>query len=225
MHVEYETSPRNGLVTRMFNYRGRIMEQHPKAYLTQHILVLGNGRIRGHDDVRNGFILDLRIIYLRECDPADFLKDPVLAPLAVLARGRRKQRERSLAAALRLIRDSGHPQTAELMQTAETLALIRLDATTIDRIRREHGMSIQTLVDHYRNNTEVGQHIERICRQEGRQEERQETLLLLLHSRFGDSPHSAAIVGRLTEWTKSAALDAILAAPDIETLLTAEPPA
>jgi len=101
MHVEYETSPRKGLVARMFNYRARIMSLYPKTRLTQHVIVLENGRVRGHDDVRNGFLLDLRIMYVRERDPAEFLADPVLAPLAVLARGRRTRREHSFGAALR----------------------------------------------------------------------------------------------------------------------------
>ena len=138
----------------------------------------------------------------------------------MLARGRRKQRERSFAAALRLIRDSGHPWSGELLQTAETLALIRLDADTIDRIRKENGMSIQPLVDHYRN-TEVGHHLQRL----GREEEKGKMLLGLLHRRFGDVPEAPAIVQRLSGWTELAAMDAILDAPDIETLLKAEPPA
>lgn len=221
MHVEYETSPRKDLATRMYNYRGRIMSLHPKAHLTQHVLVLGAGWVRGHDDLRNGFILDVRVTYLREQDPADFLSDPVLAPLAVLARGTRKQRERYFAAALRLIRDSAHPWASELIQTAETLAHIRLDPNTIGRIRKENGMSIKPLVEHYRN-TEVGHHLQRI----GREEEKQEVLLALLHRRFGNQPEaSSAILQHLAGWTVTDAMDAILDAPNIETLLTAKPPA
>jgi hypothetical protein len=236
MHVEYETSPRKGLVARMFNYRARIMSLYPKTRLTQHVIVLENGRVRGHDDVRNGFLLDLRIMYVRERDPTEFLADPVLAPLAVLARGRRTRREHSFGAALRLIRDSGHPGSAELFQTAEILALIRLDAITIDRIRKENGMSIQPLVDHYRN-TEVGSHLQRIGhdrghdeglqegREEGRQEKQEGMLRSLLRRQFGDRPEASAIVQRLAGWSDSAAMNAILDAPDIQTLLTAEPPA
>jgi hypothetical protein len=225
MHVEYETAPGKSLVSRMFNYRARIMTLHPEARLTQFVLVLGNGRVRGHDDVRNGFILDLRVIYLRERDPAEFLGNPVLAPLAVLTRGPRKRREKSFGAALRLIRDSDHPWAGELFQIAETLALIRLDPATIDRIRKENGMSIQPLVDHYRN-TEVGHHLQRLGREEGReeglergrQEEKEKMLLALLHTRFGEKPEAAAIVQRLAGWTEAAAIEAILSAPDIQTL-------
>jgi hypothetical protein len=219
MHIEYETSPRRGLVARMFNYRARIMTLYPQARFSQYIIVLGNGRVHGHDDLRNGFILDLRVIYLRERDPAEFLEDPVLAPLAVLAKGRRRRREKSFAAALRLIRDSRHPQTAELLQIAETLALIRLDQSTIVRIRKENGMSIQPLVDHYKT-TEVGHHLQRLGREEGREK----MLLAALRSRFGDTPDAPVIVRRLTGKTDDAAMDAILGAPDLESLLTADPP-
>jgi hypothetical protein len=224
LHVEYETSPRPGLIVRMFNYRARIMTLYPRARLSQHVIVLGSGRVRGHDDVKNGFILDVQVVYLRERDPAEFLHDPVMAPLAVLARGPRRRRERSFAAALRLIRDSAHPRTGDLLQIAETLALIRLDAITIRRIRKENGMSIQPIVDHYRD-TEVGQHLQRLGRQEGRQEEKASMLFALLHARFGDQPETAAIVRRLSGWTDSAAVEAILSAPNLSTLITAEPPA
>jgi hypothetical protein len=215
MHVEYETAPGKDLVTRMFNYRARIMSLYPKAHLTQYIIVLGNGRVRGYDDLRNGFTLDLRIIYLRDCDPAEFLKDPVLAPLAVLARGRRARRERSFSAALALIRDSGHPQSGELLQAAETLALIRLDAATIDRIRKENGMSIQPLVDHYRD-TEVGQHLRRLGREE--------MLLAALRSQFGDRPEIPDVAKRLAGWPDIAAFQAINAATDPAALLTIDSP-
>jgi hypothetical protein len=218
MHVEYESCPRRTLVTRMFNYRARIMTLYPRARLTQFVIVLGDGRVRGHDDVSNGFILDLRVIYLREHDPAEFLHDPVLAPLAVLARGRRKARERSFSAALRLIRDSGHPWTGELLQTAETLALIRLDETTIARIRKENAMSIQPLVDHYRN-TEVGLHLQRLGREEGREA----MLSALLHSRFGPDVDATAIARQLADRSEQQAIDAVLAAPDARSLLTPDP--
>ncbi len=137
----------------------------------------------------------------------------------MLARGTRNRREQSFGAALRLIRDSGHPRTGELFQIAETLALIRLDPATIDRIRKKNGMSIQPLVDHYRD-TEVGRHLQRL----GREEEKQKMLLALLHSRFGDQSAASALVQRLATWPESAAIDAILSAPDIEELLTVEPP-
>jgi len=227
LHVEYETCPRKSLITRMFNYRARLMVLYPNLHLTQHVIVLGNGRVHGHDDVRNGFILDLRVIYLRERDPAEFLTDPVLAPLAVLARGRRTTREKSLGAALRLIRDSNHPHAGELIQAAETLALIRCDPSTIARVRKENGMSIQPMVDHYRN-TEVGHHLQRLGREEGREEGeelgRRKMLLALLQSRFGHQRDASAVMERLAGWTGPAAVEAILAAPTLESLLTADPP-
>jgi hypothetical protein len=50
-------------------------------------------------------------------------------------------------------------------------------------------------------------------------------LLALLHRRFGDAPESATIAQRLAKWDDAAAMNAILDAPDLQTLLTAEPPA
>lgn len=214
VHIEYETSPRKSLITRMFNYRARIMTLYPRRRLTQHVIVLGNGRVHGHDDESNGFILHLHVVYLRERDPDDYLRNPVLAPLAVLTKGRRAKRERSFAAALRLIQDSGLPGADELLMTAETLAHIRLDPTTIDRVRKENGMSIQPLVDHYRN-TEVGHHLQRIGRES--------MLRAAVLSRFGEIPEVPAIVSRLSSWTEIEAMSAIVSAPDPGTLLKVEP--
>ena len=228
MHIEYETSPRRGLIARMFNYRARIMMLYPRTRLTQHVIVLGNGRVRGHDDESNGFILHLHVVYLREREAADYLKDPVLAPFAVLTRGRRAARERSFGAALRLIRDSGLPDTGQLLQTAETLAAIRLDPITISRIRKENGMSIQPLVDHYRD-TEVGQHLTREGIEKGIekgiQKGRNGVLQALLEHRFGKSADVAEVVRRLNQWSEVDAINAIESAPGLQTLLTAEAPA
>ena len=49
-------------------------------------------------------------------------------------------------------------------------------------------------------------------------------LQALLHSRFGDHPDPPSIVQRLAAWPESAAIDAILAAGNLGTLLTVEPP-
>src|SRR4051794_33583425 len=50
MHVEYESSPKPDLVQRMYEYRGRIMREYPKRRLTQHLLILATGVVRGFDD-------------------------------------------------------------------------------------------------------------------------------------------------------------------------------
>jgi hypothetical protein len=219
VHIEYETSPRKSLVPRLLNYRARIMTLYPKHRLTQHVIVLGDGRVRGHDDESNGFTLTLHVVYLRERDAQDYLANPVLAPLAVLTKGPRARRERAFAAALRLIRDSRLPGTAELIQAAETLAHIRLDRPTIDRIRKENAMSIQPLVDHYRD-TEVGQLLQQI----GQLEEKKNLLRELLLANFGESADIAAVVERLSGWSDRQAMQAILAARSIQDLLTSEPP-
>jgi len=85
-------------------------------------------------------------------------------------------------------------------------------------------MSIQPLVDHYRN-TEVGSHLQRIGHEEGQRENQERMLSDLLRRQFGDRPEVSVIVRRLAGWSGSAAMDAILDARDIESLLTAEPPA
>jgi hypothetical protein len=180
------------------------------------------------------------VVYLREHDPEEFLDDPVLAPLAVLARGSRKQREAVLGAALRLIRDSGHPRTAELLQIAETLATIRLDLPTIERIRKENGMSVQPLVDFWRD-SEIGEQLQALGHQKGRKEGRHEgrqegrregrdegragVLLALLRVRFAGQPGLKAVAERLATWSDQAASEAIIAATDPAELLKIEPPA
>ncbi len=190
LHVEYETSPRKSLVTRMYNYRGRIMVLYPQAQLAQYVIVLGDGRVRGHDRPSSGFTLDLNVVHLRERNSSDYLTDPVLAPLAALTRGSAAEREQAFAAALRLIRDSGHPMTGDLLLTAETLARIRLDDNTIDRIREENIMVLQITVDRYRNNA-VGAYLERVAREE--------MLLARLQERFGDRTELDALAKKLAE--------------------------
>ena len=196
LHVEYESRPRDDLVRRMYDYRGRMMREFPGYRLTQHIVVLGTGVVRGYDDLdRFGFALDVRLVYLRDHDPAEFLADPIWAPFAALARGTRVEREQSLGAAIRLISNSEHPQRRVLLQVAEALARIRLPPLVIERIERESGMNIQPLVNMYLT-TEVGHRIEDIGREkgleQGREQGREEMLLALLRSRFGDGSELGA---------------------------------
>lgn len=237
MHVEYETSPKEDLIRRMLEYRSRIMRQHPDSRLTQYVLVLGDGRVPGYEEQKAlGFTLDLQVIYLRLCDPAEFLANPALAPFAVLARGDRQQRENALGAAIRLLRNSGHPQSQTQLQITEALARIRLDPETIERVKKENGMSIEPLVDFYRE-TEVGHRLEELGRQQGleqgleqglaqgREEGREQLLLALLRSRFGDTPDLRAAAHRLAGWDREAAVTAVTTVSVPSTLLNAEPPA
>jgi hypothetical protein len=218
IHVEYQASPDDNLVQRMYDYRGRIMRAYPGMRLTQYVLVLGAGTFRGFDDLPTfGFALDVRVIYLREHDPAEFLTDPQLAPFAVLARGSRAVREKSLAAAFRLLAESRHPRRRVLLQVTEALARIRLDDVTIARIEKENGMSIEPMVDFYRD-TEVGHRLQAIGREEGREA----VLLALLRSRFGDGPKVGDAARWLADWDdQAAAVAVIMSAADLPSLLGA----
>ena len=79
MQVEFETSPGSDLVQRMLDYRSRIMYRHPGYHLTQYIVVLGSGLVTGFDDLEQlGFALQVKVVYLRDCDPQEFLGNPAM---------------------------------------------------------------------------------------------------------------------------------------------------
>jgi hypothetical protein len=224
------------------------MKHYPDAQFTQYVIVLGNGLVRGHDDLeRFGFALDLRVIYLRERDPAEFLTSPELAPLAVPARGSGAVREQSLAAAFRLLKNSSHPRVIDLRLSAEMLAGIRLDRPTIDRIARECGMDIsdiRPMVEYFRD-TEWSQNLLRESeakvrqqaleqgQQQGQQQGleqglergRERMLVALLRTRFGDDAHVQEAAHHLASWDEGAAIGAVTEAVDPQSLLTAQPPA
>jgi hypothetical protein len=121
-----------GLVARMLIYRGLIMREHPGAVISQYVIVLGEGRVRGHQDLAGqGFALDLGLVYLRDRDPEGLLTDLTLAPLAVLGRGGPARRAAVFAQALRLIREHGGSRTPELLEFALVMATIRLTPPTI----------------------------------------------------------------------------------------------
>jgi hypothetical protein len=236
MQVEFETSPGSDLVQRMLDYRSRIMYRHPGYHLTQYIVVLGSGLVTGFDDLeRLGFALQVKVVYLRDCDPQEFLRNPAMAPFAVLARGSRAERERSLGAALRLIRDSGHPQKRVLLQVLDGLAGIRLDRATVERTEKENGMSIEPLVEFYLD-TELGQRMVDIGRQQGLgqgleqgreqglEQGRERLLLALMRVRFGDDPELPTVARRLAAWPEEAAITAITAATTPLVLLNAQSP-
>jgi hypothetical protein len=232
MHVEFETSPGPDLVQRMLDYRARLMYRYPGYQVTQYIVVLGAGVVTGYDELeRLGFALDIKVVYLRDCDPQEFLSNPVLAPLAVLARGSQAEREQSLGAALRLIRDSGHPQLRVLLQVLDGLAGMRLDRLTVERAEKENKLSIEPMVAFYLG-TEVGQRMVDIGRQEGlgqgrdqgQEQGRERLLLALLRARFTDSPPLPTIARRLAGWPEEDAVAAITAATTPLALLDAQPP-
>ncbi len=233
IHVEYQTFPDDSLVQRMYDYRGRIMRAYSGMRLTQYIIVLGNGMFDGFDvlDTR-GFAIDVRVIYLREHDPGEFLADAILAPFAVLAKGSRVVREESLAKAFRLLAESQHPRRRVLLQVTEALARIRLDASTIARIEKENGMSIEPMVDFYCD-TEVGHRLQDIGRKEGIEKGLEQgmekgseaVLLALLQCRFGDGTKVQDAARWLAGWNdQAAAVTAIVDAADLPSLLSVECP-
>jgi len=225
MHVEYMRTPPADLAVRMIGYRASIMRSHPGMQVSQHAIVLGEGRVRSADDPDNGFTLGLRTIYLRQCDPAPLLSVPGLAPLAVLAEGDRETRARSLVAAVSVIqaRTESGPGQAQLLEAAAVLATIRLDGLTIDQIRRESGLSVESIADFY-SETEVGRELVNRGIEQGIERSSQMLATLLL-DRFGDQPEIPQIVGRLVRWPDPAAVvHAITRAQTLQELLRATPP-
>lgn len=226
MHVEYMRSPPADLAVRMIGYRASIMRSHPGMQVSQHAIVLGEGRVRSADDPENGFTLGLHTIYLRDCDPLPLLSVPGLAPLAVLARGDRSIRARSLVAAVSVIQaqTEAGPQQAQLLEAAAVLATIRLDGHTIDQIRRESGLSVESIADFY-SETEVGRELVNRGIEQGLERSGQ-MLATLLRDRFGDRPEIPEIVGRLARWPDPAsAVHAVTRARSLSDLLVPGPPA
>jgi hypothetical protein len=239
MHVEYQVRPEKDFVLRMLAYRTRLMQRYPGVRLTQHVIVLKDGVVSGHDDPGNGFTLDLKVLYLREHDPADFLSHPVLAPLAVLARGSPQEREQTLLKAFHLIRSSGHPRGSELHQAAASLASLRLGRPTIESLRRESEMSVEPIIEFYRD-TEWGQGLQAIGRAEGFEQGREQgreqgieqgieqgqarILLALLRARFGQHPQLSGLAERLAAWNESEAVEAITGATSLVELLKVQAP-
>jgi hypothetical protein len=225
MHVEYMRTPPADLAVRMIGYRASIMRAHPGLQVSQHAIVLGEGRVRSADDPENGFTLGLQTIYLRECDPEPLLSVPGLAPLAVLARGDRPTRARLLVSAVNVIQaqtESG-PQQAQLLEAAAVLATIRLDGLTIDQIRRESGLSVESIADFY-SETEVGRELVNRGIEQGIERSGQ-MLATLLRDRFGERPEIAEIVNRLARWPDPAsAVHAVTRAGSLLELLAQDPP-
>jgi hypothetical protein len=224
MHVEYMRSASPDLGVRMIGYRSQIMRYHPNMRISQHAIILGDGRVRSVDDPANGFTLGLRTIYLRECDPALFLGVPGLAPLAVLAQGDRESRARALFRAVSVIQAQPGPRQAQLLEAAAVLATIRLDGPTIDLIRRESGMSVESIADFY-SETEVGRELLNRGIEQGLERSGQ-LLAALLRERFGEQPEIAEVTQRLVHWPDpAAAIQAVNRAGSVSELLALSPPA
>lgn len=237
VHVEYMRSGAADLVARMLVYRGLIMRTYPGQHLNQHVIVLGDGKVSGHQDFPGqGFMLELGLAYLRDLDPDLFLAGASLAPLATLCRGGPGQRARTFAQVLRVIDKDGGDRVAELLEFATVLATIRLDSNTIDTIIREAVMTVESLVEFFRD-TEMGKKAiqEGLRRgleeghhrglEEGRDQTRAEIFEALLHERFADDPRIPALVEKLGGWPDlTAAVHAISSASSLDELMARAAP-
>ncbi|MBI4940981.1 MAG: hypothetical protein HY830_09555 [Actinobacteria bacterium] len=217
LHVEYQLTAGRGLALRMLDYRAAIMTAHPGQHVDQVVVVLGGGRL---DSVDNGdFRLGCRALYLREHPPDRFLASPVLAPLASLGRGTPHDLARAYTQALHVIGTKGGDRVAELLESAATLATIRLDAPILDKIRREVGMTVESVAEFYAQ-TDSGKFLVERGREEGREEGREagreETLAELLRERFGADERIPALAERLAH--QAGALRSVLAATSLDDL-------
>lgn len=143
--VEFARTGSWDVFGRMVEYRGRmIRRQREPLELTQHVVVLGEGRIADSMVDAQEFAMRIHPVYLRDQDPDRLLSTPSLSPLAVLARARGTvQREGLFRSAIGVIRDEPDPaRRGELMTIAAVLAAIHLDLATIERAGREAGMPI-----------------------------------------------------------------------------------
>jgi hypothetical protein len=127
---------------------------------------------------------------------------------------------------LLLIGAAGGERAADLLRAAADLATIRLTPPTIEKIRREVGMTVESIADFYEQ-TEGGRLIRERGREEGRDEGlhegrdegREESLAGLLQERFGDDPRVATVAHRLARTAElPVALRAVLAAASLDDL-------
>jgi hypothetical protein len=219
LHVEFIRKPERDMAIRMVGYRAHLMKRHPGASIGQVAIILGEGWLQSCDDPANGFALGLRNVYLRERDADPLLARPVLAPVAVLAKGDVDARGAYLATAYKLAEPMPEGLRSMLRQAALDLATITLDRSTIDRIRKESGMTVESIADFY-SETEVGQELGRRGIEQGIEQGIERTLAALLRSRFGNHGQVRAIAGQLARLPDQAlAIDMIVRAQSLEDLL------
>jgi hypothetical protein len=236
IHVEYARTGTPDLAARMLVYRGLIVREHPSQRLTQYVIVLGDGRVRSHPDLRD-LESHLTVIYLRDLDPATLLSHPGLVPLAVLGHATPEQRVQVFTDSVGLIRSHGGPRLPENLEFAGLLASIRLDPTTIERIIEEAGMTAESIAEFFRP-TKTAQLLLNEGREEGREEGltagreegltagRTGVLAYLLRDRFGDHPDLTAVAHQLATWPDaSTAVRAITDASSFADVLATPPPA
>lgn len=162
-HIEFVTTVGADLPLRMHEYRSRLMRREPGCRLEQHVLVLGRGQLRDeYGDAEHWF--RLHVTYLRDRDPSELLGSPSLAPLAALARaGSHRQRTGILQDALQVIRsgERDEDRRAALIDTAESLAQIYLEAPIIDAAGKERVMPIDIDPEVWQRTVEKNAELER----------------------------------------------------------------
>ncbi|HST84303.1 MAG TPA: hypothetical protein VLL08_21380 [Kineosporiaceae bacterium] len=224
-HIEYARQATSDLVPRMLGYRSLIMLAHLGEQLTQYIVVLGGGRVRGHDDpTTQRFWLDLKVLYLRELDPAACLADAALAPLAALGRGSPAARAEAYAQALRVVYKEGGPRTGELLAFTTVLATITVDAIIMKKIVEEVGMTVEDTTEFFRG-LAWGQTLLEQGLEQGLERGLEQGLVARLQERFGTAAEIPAIAHQLARWPDPAsAYRAITAAAALTDLADAQPP-
>jgi predicted transposase YdaD len=234
-HLEYQLKASSHLVLRMRKYCGEIMQKYPGDELAQHILILKNGQIaEPAEEWLQLFWKAVTVLYLRDVDPAVFLKEVSLAPLASLGRGGAAERAEAFRSALLLIGEQeDKTRVKSLLEHAVVLAKINLKPGVVERIVKEVFVSqaIEDMAGEVFRRAGWGESLRQEGLREGRQEGRQEgredglrsgraqSLELVLRERFGDPPGILAVVQRLAGWSDpAAAMHAAFIATDLEAL-------
>jgi hypothetical protein len=197
LHLEYMRSPEPDMAARIVTYRGHIMRRHLGEQITQVAIVLGEGVLAPHDDPVTGFRLGLRTLYLRDADPKELLARPGLAPMAMLPRGSPAERAERLSSALDLIAKEPQPRQNVLVEAAMTLAMITLDRSTIDRIRKEKSMTVADFCEFYAESDFAV-----AFREQGEAH----VFLELLRDRFPDAPDLEQLAAKLAAVADTAAV-------------------
>jgi predicted transposase YdaD len=215
-HIEFVRRPTPDLPRRMLAYRSRIMDRHPNATLTQHVLVLAGGTVPATLTDGPHLTLHLHVTYLRDTDPRTLLAHPSLAPLAVLARADSPtERETLLRKSVQVLAQlPDHHHRNDLTEMAAVLAGIHLTTATIEKQLQEASMPI-TFED-----TIPGHEI----RARGRTEGRTGTLAALLRHTHGNDPRIDTIAAALAALPEDQALDAALSAPTLDHLASTHLP-
>ena len=170
--VEFVRDAQADMGLRMLDYRARIMGEHRGVSVTQHVVILGRGKVPAIVRDRPDLMMRLHVTYLRTHDPALLLSSAALAPLASLGRLRTTQRRAEvLTEALGVIAASTAGAKLEgLALTASVLATIYLKPSTITTAWEEAHMPISFA------DTDLAKELTRQVRQQGLEQGREQGL-------------------------------------------------